>query len=127
MAVAYDEANGLVHVVWEDVSDDDPVEPAVVKEIYLGLEYKSKGRGKYRPIYDGYTRVGYEETDPTFTELGDTGQNGFLEYVGVFEYDACGSAEAVLGDLSGLSLRLLTTLELQNEREFHLRSDADCD
>jgi hypothetical protein len=71
--------------------------------------------------------VGYEETDPSFAELGDTDQNGFLEYVGVFEYDACGSAEAVLGDLTDLQMRLLTTLELQNGRDFHMRSDADCD
>jgi hypothetical protein len=92
-------------------------EAAVVEELYLGIEYKRKGRGRFQPLVDDYfgLPIGYFETYPSFVAMGDTDANGFTEYSGAFYYDACGTA-----------FRLLTTLELENGREFNLRTEADC-
>jgi hypothetical protein len=103
-------------------------EAAVVEELYLGIEYKRRGRGKFQPLVDDYfgLPIGYFETYPSFVAMGDTDANGFTEYSGAFYYDACGTAKAVLGDIKRISFRLLTTLELENGREFNLRTEADC-
>ncbi len=121
LSLVYNQETETVYVVYEDDSDDNQTEPATVQEIYLGLEYKRRGRGKFRPLESGLS-----EAYPPFTLMGDNDGNGFDEYMGHFYYDTCGTAEQELGDLSDLSFRLVATLELENGREFRYRTDHDC-